>query len=579
MAIDTTEQLVKPSNTIAWGKKNDFAYKIIELFNGSAIHQGIIRSKVSYINSNGFEIVSGNQEEIQSFIDNGISDYSINDVLDACVLDLELLGGFAIKGSWNREGTRPAWLEHVDIDALRPNEDETKYYYSIDWTKSKQDDKTNYKEYDVLDLNNREGEFIIYFKTPTKKNKGEQGYFPKPDYIAGLKSIETDVEISKFHLSEILNVFSAGTIINDPSGVPETEEQIKGARDKKDVLTGSENAGKVILNFSNGKENEITVTHLNGNDLHNRYEMTEKTVQNNILYAHAVTSGQLVGIKTSGQLGGADELRNSFNIWNKTYISRKQKFINNAFNWILNLVYDIEGEIKLEEADINSIIETPDVAPTNVFKEKFASDIAEVIGLFSKVGKPISECKITLTGAIEGGKTSSEAELIASEFIRQEFDTIAGVKVESLQANILKLIGDGVNLTTIANETNTPLFRVVENAEQLRSKGLLNDNLQITQRGRLFIQNSNLEMKDFEVRFTYEKRDDVEGATVIPTTRDFCRELIALGRAFTRAEIDTISARVGRDVFAERGGWYHNPKTNQNTPYCRHIWKFNLVQK
>jgi len=77
--------------------------------------------------------------------------------------------------------------------------------------------------------------------------------------------------------------------------------------------------------------------------------------------------------------------------------------------------------------------------------------------------------------------------------------------------------------------------------------------------------------------YSYVKRSGVDGDTVIPTTRDFCRELIALNRVFTRSEIDEIGKLVDRDVWTYRGGWYHNPNTDKTTPFCRHIWNQNII--
>jgi hypothetical protein len=48
---------------------------------------------------------------------------------------------------------------------------------------------------------------------------------------------------------------------------------------------------------------------------------------------------------------------------------------------------------------------------------------------------------------------------------------------------------------------------------------------------------------------------------------------------YLRSEIDQITARIGRDVWRYRGGFYHNPKTNRTTPWCRHEWVQSLVLK
>jgi len=40
-----------------------------------------------------------------------------------------------------------------------------------------------------------------------------------------------------------------------------------------------------------------------------------------------------------------------------------------------------------------------------------------------------------------------------------------------------------------------------------------------------------------------------------------------------------MSAELGYDVWKRRGGWYHNPTLDVNTPQCRHIWVQQLLRR
>lgn len=79
------------------------------------------------------------------------------------------------------------------------------------------------------------------------------------------------------------------------------------------------------------------------------------------------------------------------------------------------------------------------------------------------------------------------------------------------------------------------------------------------------------------VVYSYEVKPELGQPELIPTSRDFCRDLIELNRFYTRFEIDQISSIVDRDVWSYRGGWYHNPKTDTTTKSCRHFWQQNIV--
>ena len=79
----------------------------------------------------------------------------------------------------------------------------------------------------------------------------------------------------------------------------------------------------------------------------------------------------------------------------------------------------------------------------------------------------------------------------------------------------------------------------------------------------------------YEVRYRYQ---EVPGIPPVKTqSRNFCIKLLQLNRLYTREEIETISIKLGRDVWRYRGGWYHNPETGKTTPWCRHEWAQQVV--
>jgi hypothetical protein len=91
--------------------------------------------------------------------------------------------------------------------------------------------------------------------------------------------------------------------------------------------------------------------------------------------------------------------------------------------------------------------------------------------------------------------------------------------------------------------------------------------------GRINVLKPETPKAEIVVRYQYAKAPRVQGNVILPTSRDFCRQLIDLDRLYTRSEINLISSQVGRDVWTERGGWYTKKGTDTATPYCRHIWQ------
>jgi len=142
----------------------------------------------------------------------------------------------------------------------------------------------------------------------------------------------------------------------------------------------------------------------------------------------------------------------------------------------------------------------------------------------------------------------------------------------------LQLINEGESFSAIVTALGASATFVLSNILALKSQGLVqstDDGLEVTPEGMQSITTEEM----ISVLYTYEKRPEVSGPDILPDgrTRSFCENLIALNRAYTREEIDQISAAVGRNVWFYKGGWYHNPDTDKNEPSCRHFWKQNIV--
>lgn len=560
---------------IKWGIKNDYPYFLIDLYNGSAWHQGIVKTKTFYIAGNGLETVSGNMEE---FIANKFSAYDMNEIAEKIAFDFELFGGFAIKGTWNREGTRVAVWEHIDIDMIRTTLDEKTYFISDDWTAMQQSfEKTNLREFPALNENNKTGQFIIYYKEPHKKSRKEKGIYPKPTYQGGLTAIQTDVDIAKFHMYELQNGFKSGTLINMPSGFPESSEELRRITDSIKGRTQSvEDAGEIIITFSDGADLAPTVQQLNGNDLDKRYQATSESVQQNILVAHSVTAPTLFGVIQQGSFNAA-ESADLFEIFKTTYVSARQKRIE----WVLNYMATLGGyvgavklvdvlPIIIAQTDANAVLDStnPAVIQTDL------SNADKEIKIFAEFGEDKNNYKVISSKKIDWDTPSSEV------FTKHDmlFETIGQIKLEitDFDKKVLNLLDNGEDATSIAKALNTNIKAVTKSINQLTTWELYQKG-NITDFGDKLINEIDVDIAEFEVRYTYQTRDDVPA--VKTESREFCLKLLELNRSYSRLDIDSISARVDRNVWSYRGGWYTNPQTKASTPWCRHEWLQQLVIK
>jgi hypothetical protein len=627
---------------IKWGRKNDYPYFLIDLYNGSAWHQGIIKNKTYYIAGGGLEVVSGN---MQPFIENKYAEFDMNEISEMLAHDYEMFGGFCAIGTWNRDGSRVAVWEHVDLDSIRVDESERMYYISDDWTAMQQSaEKTNLRAIPALDMNNKTGKFIIYYKDPVKKTKKEKGIYPKPPYYGGITAIQTDVDISRFHMHEIANSFKGGTMISFTDGYPETQEEAENIKAQvKGRSQSVEDAGEIVITFSDSKDKAPIVQSLNGNDLDKRYETTENSVQQNILVAHSVVAPSLFGVAPAGSFNAA-ETGDLYEIFKKTYVESRQK----RLEWMINYMAELSGfvgKVKLKDvAPIGAeqpVVEAPSTAgdipsnETQVDVAKSALNGAQIASLIDVVAK-IKEGLLTSESALsivlasfptideaqarrivglqpsgaqqmsscnqqhsfsddeigyfaQYGTPSHEFKVLASYpivwdtpseevFNKQEqiFATIGEIKVglKDIDKNVLSLIKNGEDGVAISKALNTTIEEVAKSMKRLTDWELIS-KMEITETGNTLIEEIEVPAERFEVVYTYREIPGIP--PVMTQSRAFCQRLIGLNRKYTREEINTISMRVDRDVWRYRGGWYHNPDTGANTPWCRHEWVQQLV--
>ena len=269
-----------------------------------------------------------------------------------------------------------------------------KVYYSFDW------DKTyKYKPQPIPIFMGKmtDKEMILVIKPYQSGNF----YFSYPDYMAGLQYAEMEEEISNFSINHIKNGLSFGYVINFNNGgslQPEEKDEIE--RRIKQKLTGSENAGRFILSFNDGKEAEVTVEKLDVNDAHNQWESLRTDAAQQILVAHGVTSPLLFGMPSAGGFGAnADELNVASKLLQDYQISPKQEQFLDALKPALELAgleTDLEflplrktyGQEELpqslkSELDITreSLNNMSPILATKVLESMTENEIREVAGL------------------------------------------------------------------------------------------------------------------------------------------------------------------------------------------------------
>lgn len=299
---------------IKYGKDNQYPTYLWNLYNNSSDHQAIIDGLVKYTLGKG---IHSSNPNVEAFFNQVNEDETINDVMSKAILDYFIFGGFNLHKIPNKGGqmAKIYWIDFMDV---RINEDEDIIFYAEDWDRWKQ---AEIKEYSGFKAAKPTEEQMFYFKG----NK-TRGVYPIPLYNAAIRSINTDIEIAKFHFNNIANGFQVNTIISFNNGLPtETQkEDIERLINKK--FSGT-NGSKILITWNESKEKETTVAKLNADNFGEQFATLKKDVQNTIFTAHQVTSPALFGIKMENTGFSKTEYREAFEIFNQTIIKSHQDII------------------------------------------------------------------------------------------------------------------------------------------------------------------------------------------------------------------------------------------------------------
>ena len=597
---------------------NNYPAYLTYLYNRSSKQNAFINGKVHYICGNGvgFDAHGLNIEakaSVNDFLnkpnDNGDT---LKDVIQKSVLDKKLYGGFYLEIVWNKSG-KSFEIYHMAYNSLRKAKNDDGYWYSKDWGNKKQDEETTGLKYiDAFTPEGGTGSQIYC----AKEYRPDLDYYPLPDYLASCVYAEIDVELSNYRLNAIKSGFNAGTIISFNNGRP-TDEERENIEDKlKEKFVGTDQANSLLINFSASKESAPTIARLAPQNVDTQLDSLNEQVTQELIIGHRISNPLLVGVKTPGELGGTNQISESFLLYRSTYIEPNQKEIEKEFNYLLALkgfanriylkevtpmqeVLPIEEKVKVmtkneirEMFNLEAIEEVEPIKPvisTTVhrFEEDeccshsfSAEDIESTIEVFRQYGEDIDKFEFIDKKYLF--KFSID-DVFENEVKTYGFDILEG-DVKLLYRNIIDLLSKDplMSNNSIADTLKTPLNRVRVAVDRLIKDGAINlgnedvPNRVPTKEAIKVIDEQGAKTENLRIMYTYEPRPGQKA--LLPTSREFCVKLMNAGKIYSRQQIEQISAVVGYDVWAHRGGWWTRKGGDVTTFYCRHVWVQNVVR-
>ena len=595
--VEEYKEVKTNSGYIAWGKDNAYPQMLVRLFNDSAKHGAIVTGKSSYIIGRGFKADNQDVEAKMMYASSGVK---MDLFLKKLATDYELFGSYAYLVIPRTDGKGASSFMHIDMSKVRTNDLASMFWVYPEWEmigNGKPKEGKGLKTYEAFD-----GEYdkpkVVYYTA----YRPAGGVYGQPEYKQGLTAIETDCRVNNFHLNNLRNGFFGSKIISvnvvDPS--PDAQDAYSDLIKKN--FTSDENAGQFVLLFNNGTERAIQIEDLTAGNFGEQFAQLRKDTEQEIFIAHKIPSPMLFGVRVEGQLGGRTELIEAFELFNNTYIHERRLHFQELLKDLASMKgYEAEFEIlpftpiksQFSEATLLQILTKdemremldmeplPDGTGSKLGNEQpepqqpaqfdfSAQTDDEDVQVFLKYGTPKQGKKVV------SHFSARYRSLIEMESFHQSFaDLSKSEGVNENEKKILKQIDSG----------KQPKFSK-EQLDELRKKKLIevdrqSGSLRLTQLGGLVLTDIQTEREIAQLRTVYEyvKRPDASGPDILPNgrTRPFCEALISADKFFSREDINNISAELGYDVWAFRGGWFTLPNGNHR-PSCRHIWRAVLIE-
>ncbi len=611
---------VKNKDYILYGDNNLYPDYLLELFTRCSKHNAIVTGKAQMIKGRGWDV----NDQLLTFINKPNAYENLNDILYKSAIDLELFGGFALQITWSIASKKIAIISHLDFSKLRVTKDGD-YLYNEDWTDQKKV-KTETKRYPAYDSKNPTGTQILYYMQYRPSLK----YYPIPDYVGSVSAIETDIEINNFHLNNIRQGFSGGTLINFNSGAnPPVELQREISKRIKEKYQGTDRAGAVIVTFSDGKDKEPSVMSLSPSELDKQFTLLKESTTQEIFVGAKVTSPTLFGIATAGALGQRNEMKDAFEMFQNNYIAHRQFIFEQVFN-DLAAVNGYPKELKiipiqpinssLSEATLTQIMSKDELRQmiglepnVNILTNSASQVIDSINSLSPLVANKVLETMTAdeIRALVSLPPVAKELLLAAPAQMSKDIDVKKKIDIFSkygcsedewemlssvdfkfdsmfdlseVDRQILSIIDTDENISAdriasalklkvsdVADRINKLIENKLIYVRQVNDNGMKVTKSTLTKEAKGIIKDK-APLSQIKVFYKYDWATGFSNAD-LKTSRDFCRSLIDLKRLYTREDINQISNDLGYSVWNMRGGYYHNPKTDITTPYCRHIWK------
>ena len=521
--------------------KNCYPQYLIELYNNSATHAAVVNATAAMIA--GEELLVEETKDLQQYVAlkkimaNVGDGQTLHELITKISFDLKLQGAYALNIIWSKDKTKIAAIHHIPVEQVRvgkPNEDGkvTEYYISPDWKQYRRKEYAPQRIAAYSAEDRTEASQLLY----TGLYSPAMELYYTPDYVASTNWVQIDNLTSDFHLNNISNGFSGSYFINFANGIPSPEERRQIEKQITDKHSGTNNAGKFVLSFSDDANSKPEIIPIQVSNADKQYTVLNELCIQNIMIGHRVTSPMLLGVKTEGQLGGRSELLQAHELYNNSVVAPFQDIVLKTLKKLL-AVNGITLPISIKNnKPLNSVFDAEtlkDVLTQDEIRAELGYAPLEI-----EEDTVAEEANINLCNHHEDVETPTDEEMIwymdsisetEDDLLSQGYELVEEEDVEEDEAN----------------------YNFAANTSAIKPTGL--DS-----------KSRRADGKFFKIRYVYRP------LTVKDNSREFCKHMVNnhAESLFRREDISTMSSKKANGDF----GFYDIFKFKGRFN-CTHYWR------
>jgi hypothetical protein len=523
-----TTPVIQESKRDAWvdfGEDNNYYQFLLDRYTNSTTNSAIINNISRLIYGRGLSAVDASRKPNEYAQAMALFN---KDCLRKIAIDRKMLGQFAMQIHYNDKHDKILKAFHMPVNLLRAekcNKDGEieAYYYSDDWTDVKKYPPTRIPAYGYS-----KDKIEILFAKPYAVG---MKYYSYVDYNGAVPYALLEEEISDYLINEVQNGFSGTKVVNFNNGVPTEEQQSIITNKVLSKLTGSKGQ-KVIVAFNDNMDTKTTVDDLPLNDAPEHYTYLSEECMRKIMLGHNVTSPLLFGIAgANGFSSNADELQNSFILFNNMVIKPLQDEILEALDTILSfngisLNLFFKTLKPLEFTDLENAQNTEQVAEeTGTELSKQNTELEEILAQVDAAN--LSDEWIE----VDAREVDDNEEYLDNFLLEAD----AKLDTDTLLSKLFKFVSSGAANPNAKSEQDKEVKRV--------------DSL-----------------KFFKVRYRYTGNASPK--------RAFCKAMMSKqSRLFRKEDIDAMSGKAVNAGFGEGGAATYDIFKYKGGPRCHHKWE------